>query len=139
MMRTATGFSMVGFLILGVVVTLIGIIVVAVNSGYDTRRWVSEAIVDSEALKSNVMAFRVAQGRWPGQADAARFVVDPSKLKRARSVAYDPGQRAIVITMDEHAYAGRSFAFYGAEGAKGPEWSCRAIDIETKYLPAACR
>ena len=65
--------------------------------------------------------------------------IDPSRLKRARSISYDPARRAIVVTMAAFPYEGKSFGFFAEDRDGAPGWTCRAIDIDTKYLPAGCR
>ena len=35
--------------------------------------------------------------------------------------------------------AGKRFALYAAAKDGNLTWSCRSIDLETKYLPSACR
>ena len=105
--------------------------------GYESRATVNEAIAASRPMREAVMAFRASNGRWPGEADAGRFrVADPGP---ARSIAYDAAQKGVVITMSGSRYEGKRFIFAGEDRDGVPAWSCRPIDIEAKYLPAACR
>jgi len=133
------GSAQVNVLVIAVLAVIGFAVYVGFGTGFDNRRYVSEAMVEAVPLKDSVLAFRRNQGRWPGPADAATFKVDKSRLKRARSIVYDPVKRAVVITMDEHVYAGKSFEFFGDEREGAPVWGCRRNDLDAKYLPASCR
>ena len=111
----------------------------AANTGYDSRRYVGNAIAAAMPVREAVMAFRKARGQWPGAADAGRLRVDPNESRGARSVVYDPSRKAVVITMGGSWYEGKRFEFAGEDRSEGPAWNCRTIDIDTKYLPASCR
>ena len=140
MVRGQSGFKLVQAIVV-VALVAIGLFVLYISTGYgyESRAMVNDAIGESASMREGVMKFRQSQGRWPEVADAAKFKADRSQLRRARSIDYDPAKHAVVITMEPQVYAGKRFAFYGQDGPDGPSWSCRAIDIETKHLPAACR
>lgn len=107
--------------------------------GDASRSMVRVAIMQAAPVRDSVMAFRVAQGRWPRDAEAGPFRIDPSQLQDARSLAYDPKEKAVVVTMKSAPIEGKRFAFYGEDQGGAPRWACRPIDIETRYLPASCR
>lgn len=107
--------------------------------GDAARSMVRVAITQSTPLRDSVMAFRRERGRWPGQAEAERFRIDPSRLQYVRAVVYDPKEKAVVIMMKPAPIDGKRFAFYGEEHGGTPQWVCRGIDIEATYLPASCR
>jgi hypothetical protein len=111
----------------------------AVNAGYDSRRHVGNAIAAAVPVKDLVMAYRMASGKWPVEADAGRLRLTPNESRGARSIVYDPSRKAIVITMAGPWYEGKRFEFVGEDRVEGPVWSCRRIDIDAKYLPASCR
>ena len=140
MARDQSGSTLTKVIVL-VAIVVVGVVLWAVpaSQGYKTRGWVSDAIGEAAPMREGVFRFRQSQGKWPGVADAAKFKVDRSQLKRARSIEYDPANRAVVITMDPEQLGGQRFAFYGEESPEGPGWSCRRIDIEAKHLPASCR
>ena len=141
MARSQSGFTLVkAVIVVTIVAAALFALYIAFGYGYEKRAMVTEAIGEAAPMKERVMAYRQLMGKWPGMTDATTFRVEPSKLNRARSVSYDPAKHAVVITMEgSDALAGKRFAFYGEDGAQGPAWSCRTIDLETKHLPAACR
>ena len=121
----------------GVCVFMFGLYI-AFGRGYESRRQVTLAIAEAADLRESLSAFHRKEKRWPRFDEAPKFRVDPARLKSARSVAYDPGRRAVVVTLARDPHAGKSFAFV-ADAATPPRWSCKTIDLELKYLPDSCR
>ena len=108
-------------------------------SGYDNRRIVTEAINEAAPVKARVEEFYRKNGALPKGADAAAFRLDATQLRSARRIEWSATGRALVITMDGEPYAGKRFAFEPSERDGHFEWTCFAIEMEAKYLPAACR
>ena len=111
---------------------------VATHSGYDSRRHVGEAIEEAAPFKARVAEFHERNKALPQAADAPMLRQD-QKLRRARSVEWDAGRRMIVVTMDGQPYPGKRFGWIADEREGRLEWTCRPLDMEAKYLPAACR
>ena len=66
--------------------------------------------------------------------------IPPSDLKQAKSVVWDTAGRSVVITVGEpESQGGKRIAIYAEERNGTLYWTCRAIDLEVKYLPASCR
>ncbi len=68
--------------------------------------------------------------------EVEKFRVDAGK--NAQCVAYDAAKRMIVVTMGEH-FKDQRFAIQAEEKGGPIAWTCRTIDLDPKYLPAACR
>ena len=111
---------------------------IAFGRGYESKRQVAIAVGEAAELRETLAAFHRKEKRWPRFDEAPRFRVDPSRLKGARSIAYDSGRRAVVVTMGRDPYEGKSFAFV-PDDATPPRWSCKTIDLDIKYLPDSCR
>jgi hypothetical protein len=83
------------------------------------------------------VAFEQANRRLPGPREAAQFR-HAGKLQYADSVAWDPARKSVVVTMGP-AYDGRRFEFAAPEPGGAPDWICRSIDLDPKYLRGSCR
>jgi hypothetical protein len=62
-----------------------------------------------------------------------------TESRNVRTIHYDTERKAVVITMGRLPYEGKRFGFFAEERDGKMEWSCRKIDLDPKYLPAACR
>ena len=112
---------------------------VATHSGYDSRRFVGEAITEAEPLKARIVEHHRRTKALPQGAEAKALRLEGSALERARAVEWDATRGMLVVTMEGQPYPGKRFG-WTAEAHQGRlEWTCRAIDIETKYLPPVCR
>jgi hypothetical protein len=121
------------------VVLVVLVILKGSCSGYDTRRVVSEAIGEAAAVKARVEEFYRKNAALPGAADAPAFRIDATQASSARRIEWNATARSVVITMDGEPYAGKRFAFEPVVRDGRLDWTCRSIDIDVKYLPAACR
>jgi len=105
----------------------------------NARRHVDAAILESAPMRDAIMNFRRTKLYWPNAEEAEKFRVDVSSLKRARTIEWDAKKKAVVVTMAGTPFEGKKFAFNGADWQRGPQWACRPLDIDTKYLPKNCR
>lgn len=112
---------------------------VATYSGYDSRRFVGEAIKEAEPLKARIVEYHHRTRALPQGAEAKALRLDSSGLKRARSVEWDATRAMLVVTMEGKPYPGKRFGWMAEARDGSLEWTCRPIDMESKYLPAACR
>ena len=125
--------------IVAAAVGLGALLLVATNSGYDSRRFVGEAITEAEPLKARILEHHQRTKALPQGAEAKALRLDGPALKRARSVEWDATRGMLVVTMEGQPYPGKRFGWI-AEAREGHlEWTCRPIDMEPKHLPAACR
>ncbi len=121
----------------GVAILLFGLYI-AFGSSFEDRRDVRLAMAEGADMREAVAAFQRRTGRWPRADESGEFRADPSRLNHARSIVFDAGRRAVVVTMRRQPYTGRSFAFI-PDDATPPRWSCKPIDLDAKYLPESCR
>jgi len=125
-----------------IAVLLVGItifILIAEYWGYAPRGWVNEAIAESRQVRMKVTAFYGEHRRLPSVVEAKAFQSEQTDLKRALSIIYDPVGRVVVITMRDSPYSGKRIAIRADEKDGTLAWSCQAIDIDPRYLPASCR
>ena len=106
--------------------------------GYRPRALISEAVLDSAALRTRVAQFHEARRRLPQEAEVGAFQVPPSDLKRAQSVVWDAAGRRIVVIAG-NPQPGKRFALQAEVRDGTLTWTCRTIDLDVKYLPASCR
>ena len=105
--------------------------------GYEPRAKVSEAVLAASGTRTELTEFFEKERRLPGPAEAGRFRAErPSRY--VETVIYEPGESRVVVTMRE-VEADKRFALYATAKDGNLTWSCRTIDLETKYLPSACR
>jgi hypothetical protein len=115
------------------------VVYVGFGAGYNSRRYVTYAMEDAGRLKSDVTDFRRANKRWPDAAEALKMPGAKALSRDVESIVYDAERKAVVITMGHRPYEGKRFGFFAEERDGKPDWSCRTIDLDPKYLPAGCR
>ena len=104
---------------------------------YSHRERVSEGLHAAVSLREAVNEFYAEERSLPGPQEAAQFLGrDP--LKHTASVGWDPGRRSIVVVMGEKE-EGLRFELAAVERDGALQWTCRTIDLDSKYLPASCR
>jgi hypothetical protein len=104
---------------------------------YQVRERSSEGRARALLLRTPVAEFYANEGRLPGPQEAAKFR-DNEPMRFSKSVAWDAGRRAIVVTLGERD-GGKRFEIAAVEKGGELEWLCRTIDFDAKYLPASCR
>jgi hypothetical protein len=109
----------------------------AAYADYGPRARVSEGVTIGASLKTPIAEFHAQEKRLPGAQEANKFR-HAAEMKYATSVGWDPERKAIVVRMGER-FEGKRFEFAAIEKGGTLEWVCRPIDLEPKYLPAACR
>lgn len=103
---------------------------------YAPRAKVGETVLLANSLKQPITDFYHEHRRLPALHEAEKFRVDGGKY--AQSMAYDAGSRMIAVTLGDR-FKDKRFARHAEEKDGTIVWSCRTIDLEPKYLPAACR
>jgi len=98
---------------------------------------VSEAILTAADLRAGVVEFYAQHQRFPDAAEGVRIAGEPVS-RRVQSIVWDPGQRAIVVTMRD-PFPGKRFALRAIEDSGQLRWKCGPIDLDRKHLPSTCR
>lgn len=117
---------------------IVAVLYVGANSGYDSRRHVTDAMEEARPLKARIEQFHTKNKSLPQPGDMKAAKTELS-LKQAREVDWDAAQRSIVVTMDGQPYPGKKFAYVAEIKDDRLEWACRPLTLEAKYLPANCR
>jgi len=112
----------------------------AAYEGYAPRAKVAEGASAATALQREIDEFYAEHKRLPGPQEQERFRFR-KPMQYTQSIVYDADQRTIVVTMGDSSssIAGKRFAIHAREERGALEWACRTIDLDRKYLPAACR
>jgi type IV pilus assembly protein PilA len=136
--RTPSSFTMLGAFGTGALwLCIVYIAVAPMYGGYTPRAKVSEAILTASTTRTDVTNFFENERRLPRADEAERFRADqPSRY--VERLVYEPQEKRIVITLRE-IQPGKRIAFYASEEDGKLTWTCRAIDVESKYLPSPCR
>lgn len=135
--RPPSVFTALGALVVIVVPAYIAYVSAQAQLQYAPRERASEGLYRAQALRTPVAEFYANEGRLPGAQEAAKFT-ERDPMKFAKSVGWDAGRRAIVVTLGERD-GGKRFEIAAVEKAGALEWVCRTIDFDAKYLPASCR
>jgi type IV pilus assembly protein PilA len=101
------------------------------------RAKMTEAVLAASATRTELTEFFEKERRLPRSDEAARFRVE-SPSKYVQTVAYEPAEKRIVVTLRE-VQPGKRFALYAVTQDTNLTWTCRTIDVEPKYLPGMCR
>jgi hypothetical protein len=135
--RPPSVFTALGALVVIVVPGYIVYASAVAQLEYSRRERASEGLARAAALKAPVAEFHAAERRLPGAREAAKFR-ETESMKFTKSVGWDAGRRAIVVTLGERDDGGR-FEIAAVEKGGALEWVCRTIDFDAKYLPSSCR
>jgi type IV pilus assembly protein PilA len=140
-MRNASrGFTFVEVMIVVAIALLASALTIPAWHGYRPRSMVNDAIHETRSqLTEDIDQFFASYGRLPNEAESARYRVAPRRLDSARSVAWHPESRLVVVTMKDRMYEGKRFAFRAEPKEGHLTWTCGTIDLEPKYLPSSCR
>jgi Tfp pilus assembly major pilin PilA len=126
-------------LIVATILVIVAVFVVIPEyQGYRPRSIVADAINDSMPLRARIEEFYRKSQTFPEGAEAAAFRLERD-LTESRSVVWSPAERMLVVTMGDNMHRGKRFGWKPVPSSSGLEWKCSTIDLEPKYLPAACR
>lgn len=103
---------------------------------YTPRAKVADGVAIAFSLGRSINEFYEDNKRLPAAHEAEKFRIDGGNY--TQSVIYDAEKRMIVVTMGER-FKDQRFAMHAEEKGGTISWACRTIDIDPKYLPAACR
>ena len=110
----------------------------AAYNDYAPRAKVAEGVLLASSLKEPIVAFYIEHKRLPASHESEKFLAEGGRY--TRSAIYDADQRMIVVTMGEMGVLeGKRLALHVEERDGTISWTCRTIDIDRRYLPAACR
>ena len=135
--RPPSVFTAFGALAIIVVPGYIAYVSAVAQLEYSRRERASEGLARAAALKTPVAEFHANERRLPGPQEAAKFR-ESDPMKFTKTVGWDAGRRAIVVTLGERD-DGRRFEIAAVEKDGALEWVCRSIDFDAKYLPSSCR
>src|SRR5262249_45270879 len=127
-----SSWTLIGALGMGVLWACIVFIGVSpMYADYTPRAKVSEAGLTASATKTQVADVFAKGRRLPRGDEASQFRADrPSKP--VQTVAYEPAEKRIVVTLSE-IQPGKRFAMYASEENGALTWTCRTVDLEPKY------
>ena len=137
-LKAPSALTMIGAFAAGTLwLAIVYIAVAPMYSGYSPRAKVSEAVLSASQMRSQVSEFFQKEGRLPRAEEAGQFRAERLP-KHVQNMVYEPAEKRIVVTLRD-VQPGKRFAFYAAAQDGNLSWSCRTIDLETKYLPGTCR
>jgi type IV pilus assembly protein PilA len=135
--RPPSALTLVGALGMGILwLCIVYIGVAPMYADYGPRARVSEAVLAASQMRTEVSEFFAKEQRLPRTEEAGRFRAEPTS-KYVQSMAYEPAEKRIVVTLRE-VQPGKRFALYAAAQDGNLNWTCRTIDLDRKYLPSAC-
>jgi type IV pilus assembly protein PilA len=105
---------------------------------YTPRAKLSEGLLAASNARTGVTEFYAEHRRFPDAAEGARLVGEAGSA-RVQSIIWDPGARALVITMRD-PFPGKRLALRAVEqDGQLVSWKCGPIDIDRKHMPGSCR
>jgi type IV pilus assembly protein PilA len=140
MSKASRGFTFVEVMIVVAIALIASALTIPAWHGYRPRGMVKEAIQETRSqVTEDIDQFFASYGRLPNVAESARYRVAARRLDSARSVAWHPDSRLVVVTMKDRIYEGKRFAFRAEPKDGHLTWTCGTVDLEPKYLPSGCR
>jgi len=124
-----------------VVAGILAAIAIPAYQDYEIRAKVAEGLNLAGAKKVAVSEYYVANGKFPGAAEAVQMSTGASAGKFVRAVLVEPDTGTIVVSYEEDALPdGGDLYLQPSVDASGTiSWSCSSDTIADKHLPAACR
>lgn len=116
------------------VVGILAAIAIPAYQDYTRRAQISMAIMELSSHKAQIEAL-VAKRELAKRLDEAGIAVQATPQTHLSGAYFDPAKLVLVGKL-AGASAGRSIALRRNNDAS---WSCGSMDLEKKYLPAACR
>ena len=149
MKQVQQGFTLIELMIVVAIIGILAAVAIPAYSDYTARSQVSEAMSLSSALKTPLAEYYADKGGWPSAATAVGATIS-GKYVSTVSISFTAGEATLVISAkmksaDVNAdIQAKTFAMVTENGGKN--WECGTVgeaanttDLESKYLPAACR
>jgi len=144
------GFTLIELMIVVAIIGILAAVAIPAYQDYIARSQASEGVQMGAALKTPLAEYVSDRGVWPGAVTAVTtntsgtYVSDIALQNPVDPTSSTPGSIEILITFKSSGVnsnlMGKTLIFSTAD--TGANWSCNiavAGDIDTKYLPGACR
>jgi type IV pilus assembly protein PilA len=135
--KPPSSFTAAGAAMLIVVPAAMAWAVAQAQLDYNRRARVSEGLSAAVEHRNAVSEFHANHHRFPEAAEVAP-AAPAVKLRFTKSVSWDPARQSVVVTLGERE-EGRRFELAATQKEGALEWTCRSIDLDSRYLPASCR
>ena len=138
------GFTLIELMIVVAIIGILAAIAIPAYQDYIARAQVSEAVELNAGAKTPLAEFFSDKGRWPMEAAS---VIGNRSGKYTSFVTMTAGMGLTSNTATMEATMRDKGAQKNIQGKKlqlgttdgGKNWACQKVDIDTKYLPGACK
>ncbi len=134
-------FTLVEIMIVVAIIGILAMIAIPAYSDFTVRSKVSEGLSLASGAKTSVMEYYMTQGKWPVNNTVAGLPhAEKIQGDFVRSVSIQDNQ--VVVTFGDGAgldLTGKALVMAADDKEGSIVWSCKAGDIENKYLPPNCR
>jgi len=144
------GFTLIELMIVVAIIGILAAVAIPAYQDYIARSQASEGVQMGAALKTPLAEFVSDRGEWPAGITAVTsntkgsYVSDIVLQNPIDPTASVPGSIELMVTFKTDGVSagikGKTMIFSTAD--TGANWSCNvavAGDIDSKYLPGACR
>lgn len=143
-MKKYQGFTLIELMIVVAIIGILAAIAIPAYQDYIARSQVSEAVQLSAGGKTPLAEFYADKGRWPLEAlsvmgnTRGKYTSVVTILTGANTTATAMSLQATMRTAGVNKnIQGKTLLLTTANG--GMRWGCKAGNIQTKYLPGACK
>jgi type IV pilus assembly protein PilA len=137
------GFTLIELMIVIAIIGILAAVAIPAYRDYLARAQVTEALGLLTGAKTPLAEFYSQKGRWPEDSSLGDVVGNISEGKYTSTVTKAGGTTGPAVVTATLAATGVSSSIAGKKIAlssnDGKMWVCQSVDIDIKYLPAACK
>ncbi|MBI2313378.1 MAG: pilin [Betaproteobacteria bacterium] len=144
-MRLKKGFTLIELMIVVAIIGILAAVAIPAYQDYIARSQVTEAVQMLGGGKTPIAEFYADKGYWPSTAASVMGNTGPAKYVSTVSLTGGAGAQTSSLTLTatmrdtgvSSTITGKTLLLTTADGGKN--WTCVSGNIDTKFLPAACK
>ncbi|MBI2313379.1 MAG: pilin [Betaproteobacteria bacterium] len=145
MKQIQKGFTLIELMIVVAIIGILAAVAIPAYQDYIARSQVTEAVQMLGGGKTPFAEYYADKGQWPGNAASVMGNTGPGKYVSTVSLTGGSGAQTSSLTLTatmrdsgvSSTITGKTLTLTTDNGGK--TWTCVSGNIDTKFLPAACK